>query len=107
MTWGWNPVKESDFAVLYDAGGYWVVEDKTRSDMPIRFQGQTMTIKNIYMDFAEDEKGNWLPVRSYYPKDQFDYKLVLGAFQSLTAKRRREFRKLERLLRAKESELYG
>jgi hypothetical protein len=107
MSWGWTPVEENDFAVLYDAGGYWVVEDRTRSDMPVRFQGQTKTLKNIFIDFAEDEEGVWLPVRTYYPKNQFAYKLVLSAYRSLTAVRRREFRKLERLMKAKESASYG
>ena len=107
MSWGWNPVKENDFAVLYDAGDFWVVEDKTRRHMPIKFQGHTWTVLNMYVDFAEDEEGMWLPVRSYYPKAQFKYQQVLSAYRSLTAKRRRQFREFKRVMKAKESELYG
>jgi hypothetical protein len=60
----------------------------------------------MYVDFAEDEEGMWLPVRTYYPKGQFAYKQVLSAYHSLTTKRRREFREQQRVTKAKEGELY-
>ena len=107
MSWGWTPVEENDFAVLYDTGDFWVVEDKTRSHMLIKFQGQTWTVLNMYVDFAEDEEGMWLPVRTYYPKNQFAYKQVLSAYNSLTMKRRREFREQQRLAKAKEGASYA
>ncbi|MBT0161021.1 hypothetical protein G4O51_13675, partial [Candidatus Bathyarchaeota archaeon A05DMB-2] len=53
MSWGWTVIEESEFAVLYDASTCWVVEDKTTRNKPVKFTGETKTLKNIAVDFAQ------------------------------------------------------
>jgi len=102
LSWGWTVIEESDFAVLYDSPNYWIVEDKTTRNLPVTFTGETKTLKNMTVDFSEDEKGNRIFVRAYFPKGQIEYRLARRAFERLTQDRRREFQRLKRLMSAME-----
>lgn len=102
MGWGWTVLEENEFVVLYDTSNYWVIEDKTMSKMPIKFTGETKTLKNIAVDFAEGPNGGPMFIRAYYPKGQIEFRLVKRAFERLSQDRVREFSRLKQLLEAKE-----
>ena len=102
MSWGWTVLEENAFVVLYDSSNYWVIEDKTMSKAPVKFTGETKTLKNIAVDFAQGPDGGPVFVRAYYPKGQIEFRLVKRAFERLSQDRTKEFQRLKRLLEAKE-----
>jgi pyoverdine/dityrosine biosynthesis protein Dit1 len=97
MSWRWTVIEENEFAVLYDAFTYWIVEDKTTRNKPVKFTGETKTQKNIAIDFAQDSNGMTIFLRAYYPKDQVEFQLVKRAFERLTQDRERQRRRLKEL----------
>lgn len=101
MSWDWTVIEENEFAVLYDASTSWIVEDKTTRNKPVKFTGETKTLKNIAVDFAQSSDGMPIFMRAYYPKDQVEFRLVKRAFERLTQDRQREFERLKEMHESK------
>jgi len=96
-------IKEGRFVRLWELDAWWVIEDKTLLQYPVEFTGNTKTAVSIYMDFVRVE-GRLVPVRTYYPKDQFPLDVVERVFYRLEQKRQKEFERLRRYLGAMETQ---
>jgi len=88
-------IDENEFCRLGEYGGWWVIEDKTLLKYPVEYSSETKTLINIYMEFVIlDNKA--IPVRTYYPKDQFRLDDVKEQFKRLTEKRRKEYERFKK-----------
>jgi len=62
-------IEEKEYAVLYDNGYYWVIEDKIFRNFPLRRQASTKTAIEMVFDFVELPNGDEVIARVYIPKD--------------------------------------
>ena len=71
-------VKELEYAVLYDHGYYWVIEDKIFRNFPLKRQASTKTAIEMVFDFVELPDGGEVIARAYIPKENVELKVVIA-----------------------------
>jgi len=62
-------IEEREYAVLYDNGYYWVIEDKIFRNFQLKRQATTKTAIEMVFDFVELPNGDEVIARVYIPKD--------------------------------------
>ena len=62
-------IEEREYAVLYDNGYYWVIEDKIFRNFQFKRQASTKTAIEMVFDFVELPNGDEVIARVYIPKD--------------------------------------
>jgi len=62
-------IEEKEYAVLYDNGYYWVIEDKIFRNFQFKRQSSTKTAIEMVFDFVELPNGDEALARVYIPKD--------------------------------------
>jgi hypothetical protein len=62
-------IEEREYAVLYDNGYYWVIEDKIFRNFQFKRQAATKTAIEMVFDFVELPNGDEVIARVYIPKD--------------------------------------
>jgi len=70
-------VKELEYAVLYDNGYYWVIEDKVFRNFPLKRQASTKTAIEMVFDFVELPDGSEVIARAHIPKENIGIEIVL------------------------------
>jgi len=71
-------VRELEYAVLYDDGYYWIIEDKIFRNLPFKRQAQTKTALEMIFDFVELPGGGEAIARVYIPKEAVEVEKVLA-----------------------------
>ena len=61
-------IEEKEYAVLYDNGYYWVIEDKIFRNFPLKRQASTKTAIEMVFDFVELPNGDEAIARVHIPK---------------------------------------
>lgn len=93
-------VLDLDYVVVYDAGDYYVVEDKVLSKLPVVSRAYTKTFYRMEFDVVELEDGTRAFCRWYFPKE-IPKQVVLGVAQKVNemwVKKIREAEELSKLL---------
>ena len=62
-------IEEREYAVLYDNGYYWVIEDKIFRNFPLKRQAATKTAIEMLFDFVELPNGDEAIARVYIPRE--------------------------------------
>jgi len=88
-------IEENEFCRLGEYAGWWVIEDKTLLKHPVAYASETKTVVNIYMEFVIIEN-KAIPVRTYYPKDQFTLDMVRDIFKRSSEAIRKEYERLKK-----------
>ena len=94
-------VEEREFATLYDAGSYWVIEDKIFRRFPFKRQASTKTAIEMVFEFVELPDGGEAISRVYIPKDSGPKELIyqdLERWNKWWLKRKKELEVLEAFL---------
>ena len=100
-------VKELEYAVLYDHGYYWVIEDKIFRNFPLKRQASTKTAIEMVFDFVELLDGSEVIARAYIPKENIELKVVIADLERWNKrwlKKKAELEALKALLNTQQQE---
>jgi len=100
LSWFWErrTIQENDWVILYEEGGWYIIEYKPFKDMPVVHRGETKTFVNMIIETALLPNGEPIAVRAKYPKDEFSdesFKIILSTFHNWTRWIEKKIREVE------------
>lgn len=100
---GFIKLEEFRFKVVYDYKSptnpnsqWWVIENKLYANLPVKKKPRVEDF-GLYFEWGEDEQGNYIEIRAYYPKSRYPNKaVVINQAMSENAQLEREYDKMKK-----------